>query len=186
MIHCTTLQYTILTISFMAPEVYARASTYSGFKADVWSCGVMLFLMLAGAQPFDKADRYSAINLSIVGVLVLILFFCCTYTHAHTHAHAHMSSSSRSHIHPLPMPILMSFLSPTPCPCPCSCPSYPPPPAHAHVLAIPHPLPMPIRMPFLCPPPAHAHAQFLPPLQLRLHPLSRCPHRALGKGIRRC
>lgn len=37
---------------FQAPEVVAGHAEYSGFKADVWSAGVTLFLMLYGEYPF--------------------------------------------------------------------------------------------------------------------------------------
>jgi len=38
------------TPHYMAPEVWLHNV---GASCDVWSCGVMLFLMLAGTQPFD-------------------------------------------------------------------------------------------------------------------------------------
>jgi serine/threonine protein kinase len=37
---------------FQAPEIVAAEREYSGFKADVWACGVTLFLMLYGQYPF--------------------------------------------------------------------------------------------------------------------------------------
>jgi serine/threonine protein kinase len=62
------------TVQCMAPEVYAQARGYSGFKADVWSCGVMLFLMLAGAPPFEKPDisdpRYDLVSNRSPGALL--------------------------------------------------------------------------------------------------------------------
>jgi len=40
------------TPSYMAPEVIAKNSQYSGFKADLWSAGVCLYKMLVGVEPF--------------------------------------------------------------------------------------------------------------------------------------
>ena len=41
------------TKSYMAPEVMARQG-YDGAKADLWSAGVVLFIMLAGCPPFQQ------------------------------------------------------------------------------------------------------------------------------------
>lgn len=39
------------TSSYMAPEI-VRKSEYSGFKADIWALGIVLFVMLTGRFPF--------------------------------------------------------------------------------------------------------------------------------------
>jgi calcium-dependent protein kinase len=44
------------TIAFMAPEVYNEEVPYDE-KCDVWSCGVMLYLLLTGRYPFDADDE---------------------------------------------------------------------------------------------------------------------------------
>mmetsp|Transcript_42215 Transcript_42215/g.132191 ORF Transcript_42215/g.132191 Transcript_42215/m.132191 type:complete len:434 (-) Transcript_42215:272-1573(-) len=43
------------TRAYMAPEVMAGLG-YEGSPADVWSAGVVLFIMLCGNPPFQKAD----------------------------------------------------------------------------------------------------------------------------------
>ena len=44
------------TTSYMAPEVIGR-QRYLGEPADMWSAGVVLFIMLAGYPPFERAAR---------------------------------------------------------------------------------------------------------------------------------
>jgi len=44
------------TRSYMAPEVLAHTG-YDGSLADVWSAGVVLFIMIAGNPPFQMATR---------------------------------------------------------------------------------------------------------------------------------
>jgi 5'-AMP-activated protein kinase catalytic alpha subunit len=44
------------------PQTGERASGYNGFTADVWSCGIILFIMLSGRQAFDDDDIKALFN----------------------------------------------------------------------------------------------------------------------------
>jgi len=44
------------TPGYMAPEMIRNTKGYDGMKADIWACGVILFIMLAGFPPFQKPD----------------------------------------------------------------------------------------------------------------------------------
>lgn len=37
-------------------QIYRNQVPFNGFSADIWSTGVMLFIMVTGAPPFERPD----------------------------------------------------------------------------------------------------------------------------------
>lgn len=70
---------TMLTTScgsphYAAPEVIV-GKPYRGDKADIWSCGVILYVMLAGYLPFDSGDVDHTLSLVVAGDYVIPPWF---------------------------------------------------------------------------------------------------------------
>jgi serine/threonine protein kinase len=52
------------TISYIAPELFTKRP-YNGDKADIWSCGVVLYVLLANSYPFydKRGDKQTIYNI---------------------------------------------------------------------------------------------------------------------------
>eukprot|EP00906_Rhabdomonas_costata_P015696 RCo022534 len=60
---------------YIAPEVVADQGGYNGFIADIWSCGVILYLMLAGRAPFEHANVTGLLKKVMSGKYVMPDYF---------------------------------------------------------------------------------------------------------------
>ena len=59
---------------YTAPEVISR-KTFDGFAIDLWSAGIILYIMLVGTFPFESAQRVDRnfVQYSVEGALEEIL-----------------------------------------------------------------------------------------------------------------
>ena len=55
--HLVTPQGTCGKWIYMSPEIYQNAVPFDGHAVDMWAAGVILFLMLTGFPPWDRASQ---------------------------------------------------------------------------------------------------------------------------------
>ncbi|KAK9095048.1 hypothetical protein Scep_026517 [Stephania cephalantha] len=70
---------TVGTPAYIAPEVLSRKE-YDGKIADVWSCGVTLYVMLVGAYPFEDPEDPRNVRKTI-GRIMSVLYTIPDYVH---------------------------------------------------------------------------------------------------------
>ena len=54
------------TPAYMSPEI-VRKHTYSGFSADIWALGVILYIVLTGRHPFKHKNEQELYSRIVVG-----------------------------------------------------------------------------------------------------------------------
>jgi serine/threonine protein kinase len=58
--HTVAIQRVSGKLAYMSPEMFENTGEFDGFKADIWACGVMLFVMLVGMPPYLKPSNADA------------------------------------------------------------------------------------------------------------------------------
>lgn len=56
--------------AYTAPEVLEAKRPYDPRLADVWSCGIILYILLTGAMPFSKNQLYSIVKTQVVHIVL--------------------------------------------------------------------------------------------------------------------
>lgn len=65
---------TVGTPAYIAPEILLKKE-YDGKRADVWSCGVTLYVMLVGSYPFEDPQQPKNFNRTIQRILSVQYYF---------------------------------------------------------------------------------------------------------------
>ena len=71
---CSALRSLPVCLS-AAPEVISNRKHYDGVKADIWSSGVMLYVMLFGQYPFERPEDKKETNRCLLPAAMVPL--CC-------------------------------------------------------------------------------------------------------------